>query len=501
MKRFGARSSRVTALVTCTLLLTLVATPALGMSRSLVMARAQRWVDVAIPYSQTGWADEIGTTVNSPSAGWRRDCSGFVSMSWNLAKPGASTRTLAGYSTAVTKESLQPGDALVAYNNHAVIFGGWADAQRYSYYAYEMSSSESSRTAGDGTVRRVTPYPYWGFNPAYKPYRLRGITENIDYSAYTTPVAGATRFETAVAASKQAFANGAADAVIIASGVNWPDALGASVLAGVANGPILLTNPTSLPAGVAAEIVRIGAREIIVVGGPAAISDRVLTSLRALPGVTVVRIGGNTRYETAALIAAEAVRRTAAAGGTYDGTAFFATGTNFPDALAASSFAANTGRPILLTSPAGLSREAASALRDLGVSRAIVLGGEGAVSSRVASDLASAVGDANVVRLGGNDRYATANAIIDFCLPESTLGFRGMAVAVGQGFPDALAGGVMAARTGTFLTLTPYAYLDAKTAQRLLDNAEEVGRARVLGGVRVVPPIVRESIALALGGV
>jgi len=55
-----------------------------------------------------------------------------------------------------------------------------------------------------------------------------------------TSIAGANRYATAVAVSKKAFPAGA-DAVVIATGENWPDALGGSALAGALGGPILLT--------------------------------------------------------------------------------------------------------------------------------------------------------------------------------------------------------------------------------------------------------------------
>ena len=494
---------RVAVLIASTLVIAAFsATPAMAMSRSLVLARAQQWVDRVIPYSQTGWANEIGDIVSSPSAGWRRDCSGFTSMGWNLPKPGASTRTLHYYATQVTKEALQPGDAMVSYDNHALIFGGWADPQRYSYYAFEMSSSQSKAT-GDGTVIRITPYPYWSWpvDRPYIPYRLSGITDNIDYSLYTTPVAGSTRYATTIAASKMAFGDGEADAVVVASGTNWPDALGAAALAGTVNGPILLTAPGSLSAGVTDEIARLGAAEVIVVGGEAAVSAEVYDALAALPSMEATRIGGATRYDTARLIAEETVRRIEDGGGVYDGTAFIATGVNFPDALAASAFAADTGRPILLSAPAGLSAETSSAIDAIGVTRALVLGSEAALASRVSSDLASIVGEENVVRLAGVNRYTTATSIIGFCLPESSLGYGGLAIATGQDFPDALAGGVMAARMGTFLGLTHTSYLHPDLAQMLLDHAGEVGSPHILGSETVILPIVRESIALALGGV
>ncbi len=65
-------------------------------------------------------------------------------------------------------------------------------------------------------------------------------------------VAGSTRYTTAIEASKLAFPNGATG-VVIATGENWPDALGGSALAGAVDGPLLLTKHDALPAAVMAE--------------------------------------------------------------------------------------------------------------------------------------------------------------------------------------------------------------------------------------------------------
>lgn len=50
------------------------------MDRKDIIARGQVWVDKNVPYSQTGTHD-----------GYRTDCSGFVSMCWQLPKDGPST--------------------------------------------------------------------------------------------------------------------------------------------------------------------------------------------------------------------------------------------------------------------------------------------------------------------------------------------------------------------------------------------------------------------------
>lgn len=488
----------------CALILALLpATPALAaMSRSVVMQRAEQWVAMPIPYSQTGWADINGNTVYSPSKGWRRDCSGFTSMAWNLFKPGASTRTLYLYSDQITKAALQPGDAMVSFDNHALIFGGWADEAHTSYYAYEMSSSASKNSSPtpDGTITRVTPYPYWGNNQTYLPHRLKGITENIDYAPYIIAVQGSDRYATALAASQAAFADGSASVAIVASGENWPDALGASALAGAVDGPVLLTKPDTLPAGVASEIARLGVTEAIVVGGTGAVRAAVATALDALPNVAVTRIGGANRYQTARLIASETARRVTAAGGTPDPAVFVATGANFPDALAASPIAYAKARPIVLTTSASLSADAASAITALGADGAVILGGTGPVSSQVETDLAGVLGDENVTRLAGTDRYATGYAIALYGHDECGLTYAGAAVATGASFPDALAGGAMAGKLGTVLLLTPTTKLDGRVAELMLAYRIEFGKPHCLGGLAALKPIVREAIACMLSG-
>ncbi|PKQ38274.1 MAG: hypothetical protein CVT59_03355 [Actinobacteria bacterium HGW-Actinobacteria-1] len=497
MFRSPRPAARISAVVALTLVMALgAASPAFAaMSRSLVMSRAQHWVDLVIPYSQTTYRDLDGRAV-SYGSGYRTDCSGFVSMAWNTFMPGYSTRTLNQTATQITKEALQPGDALVAYNYHAVIFGGWADAERTKFYEYQMGSEVAP---GDGTGMRIEEYP--GPSPAdspYIPYRLNGITENIDYSGFIEPVQGDDRYKTAVAASRSAFATGSAETVVIASGENWPDALGASALAGAVGGPVLLTKSASLPASVVSEIARLGAKEAIVVGGTSAVSANVFSALDALPSVAATRVAGTDRYATSGAIARETVRRLNRPGG-YTGTVFVTTGTNFPDALAASPLAARSVWPIVLTRPDMLSSEASAAIRAIGAESALVLGSASAVSTSTEADITGLLGEGRVTRLAGYSRYDTGFEIAKYGLANCGLTMAGPGIATGANFPDALAGGVMSARQGTVLLLTPAGWLDADVATLLLQNAATVGKPRVLGGETVLKPIVREAIALAVG--
>jgi hypothetical protein len=84
-------------------------------------------------------------------------------------------------------------------------------------------------------------------------------------------------------------------------------------------------------------------------------------------------------------------------------------GKNFPDALAAGPFAASLGAPILLVEPTRIPASTMTYLQETVIARIFIIGGEGAVSSGVASLLA---GQANqTIRISGADRYETAVAV------------------------------------------------------------------------------------------
>ncbi|MBE0477367.1 MAG: histidinol dehydrogenase, partial [Coriobacteriia bacterium] len=86
-------------------------------------------------------------------------------------------------------------------------------------------------------------------------------------------LSGPDRYRTAVRASQVGFES--ADAVVIAGGGDFADALAATSLAGIHEGPVLLSDPRRLPGEVRQEIRRLGATRAYVVGGQPAISESV----------------------------------------------------------------------------------------------------------------------------------------------------------------------------------------------------------------------------------
>lgn len=302
-------------------------------------------------------------------------------------------------------------------------------------------------------------------------------------------IAGRDRYATAVEASKRGFPFGA-PAVVIATGANWPDALGGSALAGVVGGPLLLTEGGRLTPAVKAEIRRLGASRAYILGGTASVSANAEREVRAVVG-TVSRLGGSDRYVAAQRIADEVVGLQA---GRFDGTVLVATGGNYPDALAGSPMAAAKGRPIVLVDPVKRTYRLPAGTR-----RAVILGGKASVATSVESSLRARLGSGAVVRLGGRDRYEAAAGIARWSIADAGLEWNGLTLATGEKFPDALSGGVMAARVRSVVLLTRSDQISPATRTALQTSAGIIGRLYVVGGPASVSEGVLTAAKTAMG--
>jgi putative cell wall-binding protein len=201
------------------------------------------------------------------------------------------------------------------------------------------------------------------------------------------------RFGTAAALAEQAFPGGAST-VYVASGANFPDALGAGAAAGKALGPVLLVSPTAIPPAIAHELTALHPSTIYVVGGPASVSDAVKTALRAFAG-TVTRLDTahfpdlagypNDRFGTAAAVTEQAFGGTAS-------TVYVASGANFPDALGAGAAAGSAGGPVLLVTPTTTPAAIAHELSVLKPTTIYIVGGTASVSDAVMAAVAAYMG-------------------------------------------------------------------------------------------------------------
>ncbi|MHB1477564.1 MAG: cell wall-binding repeat-containing protein, partial [Coriobacteriia bacterium] len=309
-----------------------------------------------------------------------------------------------------------------------------------------------------------------------------------------TSISGASRIETAIEASRLGFPEGSSY-VVIATALSFPDALGGAGLAGALDAPILLTYQTTLPESVLAEIARLEATHVIVLGGEGAVSDDVYDALRAL-GVKAERIAGATRYATAAEIAERAISEM---GSAWDGTAFVATGESFPDALGASPIAAAKGWPIYLLPPDETMHAAlVSTMQQDGVTSALILGGTGVIPTTLEMKLNDAFADDRVERLAGEDRYTTALNIARYGVTVAELSWDRLAIATGVDFPDALAGGPLQGASGSVMLLAHPGGLHAEVYEELAARAATIEEVRFLGGIDVVTQTVRDEVGLAI---
>lgn len=273
-------------------------------------------------------------------------------------------------------------------------------------------------------------------------------------------VEGENRYETSVKISQEGWES--ADTVVIARGDSFPDALAGAPLAYKYDAPILLTETGSLHSLVKEEIKRLGAENVIILGGNSAVSNYVEFQLEGMK-LDVERVSGDNRYETAANIAA-------LLGGSPD-KAIVANAQNFPDALAIAPYAARMGYPILLTEADDIPRETNNAL--MSIEDAIVVGGEQAVNK----DLDKLLGTS--ARYAGENRFGTA-AEIATELNSSARVY----VSTGMNFADALSGSVLAAKKNASMLLVKPDMLPEETEAAV--NEMEAYDFRVLGGENAV---------------
>ena len=306
----------------------------------------------------------------------------------------------------------------------------------------------------------------------------------------TDEIAGSTRITTAIDAAIKAYPQGA-DAVVITTGYNWPDALGGAALAGTLDAPLLLTASDSLDAPVATALTTLKTKRAYILGGEAAVSASVENALQIKLGVgNVVRIAGSDRYATAREIGK---RVSALKGDEFAGYAFVSTGMDFPDALASSPAAAAEGWPIYLTDPSSIPAATLAAMQDAGVKDVFVIGGEKAVNPAVESALKAKFGSSAVERVAGANRYETAAVMAQTAVERAGLTWNYTALATGQNFPDALAGGVLQGSDRTVLLLTESDRLNPYAALAIASNKDGIYELRYLGQTDVVSTVTRSA--------
>lgn len=300
-------------------------------------------------------------------------------------------------------------------------------------------------------------------------------------------VFGPDRYATAVDSSFAAFPSWTGvQHVVVASGENnsQVDSLAAAGLAGAYEAPLLLTRANSVPQVTrdAIDAMPDGV-QVHVVGGSTAVSNAVQTALGSIPGVASVdRIGGATRYETAANVA---FRMESVLGPAFPGSAFIVNGSNSAnlwDGLVSGPASWNMNYPVLLVTATSVPAATSNALTTLGLTQRYIVGGPTAVTAAVQTTLGVAAGD----RISGADRYKTAVAFANRSKLEGWLNFQN--IGVGAATIDALAGGGTMGKMGGPTLLTANAStVSPDLAAFITANKAEISWVWIFGGDAVVP--------------
>ncbi|MFB2556428.1 cell wall-binding repeat-containing protein [Herbiconiux liangxiaofengii] len=202
--------------------------------------------------------------------------------------------------------------------------------------------------------------------------------KGFDSNPTVTRIGGADRFEVSRnLISHPTFGAAASTSIFVASGLKFPDALSASPAAAKATIPVLLVNgeATTLNTDEKALLTARGVTRATVLGGEDTLSAGVAADIKVLTG-SVTRIDGDDRFAVSANVTAA----------NYTGpidTVYFATGVNYPDALAGGVLAGITKSPILLVRKSCVTAEVAAQVRALAPKHIVLLGGPNSLDANL----------------------------------------------------------------------------------------------------------------------
>ena len=260
------------------------------------------------------------------------------------------------------------------------------------------------------------------------------------------------------------------NAVVVANGDNYADALSGAYLAKVKNAPLILVNENNMEEAKKFIYTHLHKRvrkwqaksQVYLLGGERVVPEAMRTELEKY--FDIKRIAGSDRFETNLKILKEADVRS--------GDLLVCSGVGYADSLAASA----SGKPIMLVDDM-LSDEQKKLIKSLDSGNVTIIGGYKSVNSNIESACKSL---APTIRIYGEDRYTTSLAIAKHFFNNS----KSAVFAYGDNFPDGLCGGVLAEKMNApLLLINENNYDFAK--QYVKENT--MNKFVVLGGNRMIP--------------
>lgn len=248
--------------------------------------------------------------------------------------------------------------------------------------------------------------------------------------------AGDRRYDTAVELSKSKF--NTSETIVIAGGYALADGLTATPIATYYKSPLLLVEQNNIPEVTKNEIKRLGAKNVIIVGGTTVINQEVEKQLLSLGVSKITRLGGSDRYETSLLVAQYIDSNL------YNIENIVVTnGLGEADALSIAPVSGRDRMPIILVRSNSITSSTYNWLSGEKIKNAYIIGGTTAVNDSVLNQVNKiTTNDISGNRIGGSTRYETNAFIIDKFYGSST---NKVYVSKGLQLIDALSSGPIAA--------------------------------------------------------
>lgn len=202
--------------------------------------------------------------------------------------------------------------------------------------------------------------------------------------------------------------------------------------------------------------------------------------LYSMPTQSVFRLAGDNRYATALDITNYFRRKS--------GDVILVNGTKAPDALTASTLAAQLKAPMLMIGQQSITDDVLMRLQDLEAKRIVLLGGENSISQNIEALLEKEKYE--VTRIAGANRYDTAEQIMQTTHADMENQKR-LILASGENLSDALAISAVAANENIPVLLTSKDTLPP-SIEPTLYNAEEV---IIVGGVNSVSQAIENALS------
>ncbi|QQK07838.1 cell wall-binding repeat-containing protein [Miniphocaeibacter halophilus] len=257
--------------------------------------------------------------------------------------------------------------------------------------------------------------------------QLRSLssTSKLSSDFYVKRYSGNDRYATAVEISKSKFST--AENIILVNGDSVNEILSAASLAKQKNAPILLTKADTLNNYSEAEINRLKAKNIFIVGSEKEIGKGIETKLQN-NGKVVTRLTGSNIYKTAISVAKQL---------SSFNTVIVSSSSSYSDSLSAAALSASKGYPILYVENSSIPNDTLNYIKSSNCS-VILVGGPATISNSVQDKLKAE--SKSVTRVHGANRYGTSINLAKNYFSSTSI----INLATGNTFADSLSGASVA---------------------------------------------------------